>query len=108
MYISNVEMSWESSPEGFASSARTAPPILRDTPLFTEFSTTGQFWLPSRPERPLWGSLQFKPGDRIYVTLDGSFFNEHAGRKSKFETLHGRIFNGASCTLFGCRSYGKT
>lgn len=108
-YVSNVQMSWESPPEGFVSSARTPPPILKDKPLFKEFSTTGQFWRPSEPSRSLWGSLKFTPGDGVHLLLDGNLLDESAAYgEADFDILHGRISNGSPCTLFACTSYGTT
>ena len=109
MSVSDMKISWESRPGGFVSSARTPPPILKDGSLFQEFSTTGQFWLPSEPSRILWGSLKFKPGDGIELTLDGNLLGEaapHGG--ADFAAIYGRIFNGSPCTLFSCTSYADT
>jgi hypothetical protein len=109
MYITNMQMSWGSGPGGFASSVRTPPPILQGKPLFQEFSTTGQFWLPSNPDRVLWGSLTFKPGDGVNLALDGDLLGENTSHGGVFlETVHGRTFNGNLCTLFRCTSYADT
>ncbi len=109
MRNTGLQITWESSPEGFQSPIRTPPPALRDKRLFQEFSTTGEFWLPSEPDRRLWGSLDIKAGGRLRVTLDGSLFVQHGGSEISPETLqgrrvvvnalHGQIFNGTMCTL---------
>jgi hypothetical protein len=92
-----LHMSFYNPLIGFTSSARKPPPVLADFPLMKEFQSSGQFWLPNKPEQALWGKLHYMPGASTGLALDGSF--PIRSENFAIPEIHGRLFTGAPCVL---------
>lgn len=98
-----MHLSWYSKPVGFATSASTPPPALADERLMRPWESTGSFWIPGIPQQQCWGTVSFKPGSGIEVTLEGNLFGGRIPpRPFEIPVIHGRLFNGALCSIFSC------
>lgn len=100
MFIRYIDASW-----GFASSARSAPPILRDEGLMkpAEFQVT--LVSPFDPAIEHFGRLRFVPGDGIHVHAAGSLLpNRLQDRGFTFDRLIGRTELGVPFVLRDARA----
>jgi hypothetical protein len=94
---------WYTPLTGFASSARTPPPVLASERLMQSWEATGSFWRPETPDKVFWGTIAFNPGECTKLVLTGDLFGNNSRRlRDEVPVLHGRLFNGAPCSLFSC------
>lgn len=97
-----MQMDWYSPMIGFATTLAAPPPALEGERLFREWSGTGRFFLPGTDD-PCWGSVRFRPGAPIELTLSGNLFGGRApGQPIDVPVLHGMLTEGHVCTFFDC------
>lgn len=96
-----MHQSWYSPPVGFATSAATPPPVFAEERLMRTWEATGSFWIP-RISHECWGTLSFRPGEGVQLTLEGSLFGEGPHIPFEIPIIHGRLYDGTLCSIFSC------
>jgi hypothetical protein len=97
-----MHLGWYTPPTGFASSARTPPPVLTSERLMKSREATGSFWRPETSDEHYWGTIAFNPGEGTKLVLEGHVLGASGPHSFEVPVLHGRLFNGAPCSLFSC------
>lgn len=74
-----------------------------DTTLSKSFSLGGYWWLPDKPDKKIYGTLQYQPEAAPELTLEGSFkeFTPVASDYLSNVVIRGMTPNGIACTLVG-------